>query len=55
VLAASGAPFDQRLTVQAPPNSGHSADTARQTLDTLSEKGLAQQEPGARGVIVTTH
>ncbi|HVT79955.1 MAG TPA: hypothetical protein VHM90_04805 [Phycisphaerae bacterium] len=43
-----------RLSMQDLLNSGHSADVARQTLDTLSDKGLAHQDPATRDVIVTT-
>jgi DNA-binding transcriptional ArsR family regulator len=45
-----------RLTLDDLVASGYSRDTARQTLDTLSEKGLAQQDPATTSpaLIVTT-
>ena len=45
-----------RLTVQDLLNSGHSPETARQTFQTLSEKGLAQPDPASSSsaLIVTT-
>ena len=45
-----------RITMQDLLNSGHSAATAQQTLDTLREKGLAQQDTSSadRTLIVTT-
>jgi len=48
-----------RLSVQDLVASGHSADTARQTLDALNSKGLAQEDPANtatndRAIIVTT-
>ena len=48
-----------RLSVQDLVASGHSPDTARQTLDALNSKGLAQEDPANsatsdRAIIVTT-
>jgi hypothetical protein len=45
-----------RLTLTDLVSSGHTPETARQTLDALSEKGLAREDPtaGSRGIIVTT-
>jgi len=48
-----------RLSLQDLVASGHSAETARQTLDALNNKGLAQEDPANtsasdRAIIVTT-